>query len=73
MMDLNSLVVNGSGWTVGAAYGINDSNQIAGQGIIGGQYHALLLTPLPELSSWMTAALGLISLVFVRSRKVSAP
>jgi hypothetical protein len=45
-VSLNSLLdSSGAGWSVNAAYGINDSHQIAGQGLApNGQYHAILLT-----------------------------
>jgi uncharacterized membrane protein len=47
MANLNSLLdSSGTGWSVMAAYGINDSHQIVGQGLApNGQYHAILLTP----------------------------
>jgi probable HAF family extracellular repeat protein len=40
--DLNTLLPANSGWVLGEADGINDSQQIVGQGIINGQYHAFL-------------------------------
>lgn len=45
LQDLNSLVVNGSGWTLGSATGINTQGQICGYGTINGYSHAFLLTP----------------------------
>ncbi len=45
LTDLNSLISPTSGWTITAAYGINDSGQIAAIATNGqGQAHALLLT-----------------------------
>jgi probable HAF family extracellular repeat protein len=47
MVDLNTLIDPLSGWELLDAAGINDAGQITGQGLIGGQYHAYLLTPIP--------------------------
>jgi probable HAF family extracellular repeat protein len=43
--DLNDLIPPDSGWVLTMATGINDAGQIVGQGTIGGQTHAFLLTP----------------------------
>jgi probable HAF family extracellular repeat protein len=45
MVDLNELIPNGSPWLLQGAFGINDSGQIAGQGLIHGEVHAFLATP----------------------------
>src|SRR6478672_6626912 len=45
MVDLNSLIDPLSGWELLDAADINDAGQITGQGLIGGVYHAYLLTP----------------------------
>lgn len=46
MTDLNSLVdQSGTGWTLTEARAVNDSGQIAGVGLLGGQYHAFRLAP----------------------------
>jgi probable HAF family extracellular repeat protein len=66
MLDLNTLFHGGSGWTLTEANGINDNGQIAGQGIIGGQYHAFLLTQIPEPASAALLALAGLLLVFRR-------
>ena len=58
MTDLNTLIDPTSGWVLQTAQAINDSGQITGYGIIGGQTHAFLLTPIPEPSSVVLAALG---------------
>ena len=47
MVDLNTLIDPLSGWELLDASDINDAGQITGQGLIGGQYHAYLLTPVP--------------------------
>jgi probable HAF family extracellular repeat protein len=44
MVDLNSLIDPLSGWELLDASAINDAGQITGQGLIGGAYHAYLLT-----------------------------
>jgi probable HAF family extracellular repeat protein len=58
MLDINSLLVNASGYTVTDATGINDHGQITGTAMINGGLHAVLLTPtgteaVPEPSSWL--------------------
>jgi probable HAF family extracellular repeat protein len=44
MIDLNQLIPANSGWLLREAHGINDSGQIDGWGLLGGQAHAFLLT-----------------------------
>ena len=49
MQDLNNLITAGAGWTLRSAYAINTSGQIVGGGNnAAGQFHAFLLTPVPE-------------------------
>jgi choice-of-anchor C domain-containing protein len=49
MLDLNSLIAPGSGFTLMSASGISDTGYIAGVGMApDGQQHAFLLTPVPE-------------------------
>jgi uncharacterized protein (TIGR03437 family) len=45
MYDLNSQLVNGTGWQLSFATQINNAGQIAGTGLINGAQHAFLLTP----------------------------
>ena len=45
MVDLNTLLPNGSGWVLTSATGIDDLGEVVGFGTIGGQTHAFLLTP----------------------------
>jgi hypothetical protein len=58
MWDLNSQVTNISGWTeLTVAQAINDNGQITGFGTIGGQVHAMLLTPVgqsPGIAQWLS-------------------
>jgi probable HAF family extracellular repeat protein len=42
MVDLNTLIPSNSGWVLNDASGINDTQQIVGQGSINGQPHAFL-------------------------------
>jgi hypothetical protein len=51
-MDLNDLIDPRFGWELIQAIGINDAGQIVGQGRIGGETHAFLMTPVPEGSSF---------------------
>ena len=48
MVDLNALVVNGSGWWLSLAHDINDRGHIIGSGTYNGEGRAFLLTPLPS-------------------------
>lgn len=43
LWDLNSLLPEGSGWTLLEAYGINDSGQVVGAGLYEGERRAFLL------------------------------
>ncbi|MEI8194356.1 MAG: hypothetical protein WCI73_00450 [Phycisphaerae bacterium] len=53
MIDLNSVIEPSLGWTLDSANAINDVGQIVGYGLINGQTHAFLLTPVavPEPSA----------------------
>ena len=68
MRDLNSLIdpllINQfGGWGLETAYGINDRGQIAGSGVYRGNPTAFLLTPVPEPSSVILVALGVMGLL----------
>jgi probable HAF family extracellular repeat protein len=58
MYDLNDLVAPGSGWELIDAQDINASGQIVGNGLINGETHAFLLTPVPEPGSLTLILLG---------------
>jgi probable HAF family extracellular repeat protein len=45
MIDLNSLIPSGAGWQLLEAYGINNSGQIVGEGLLNGKSHAFRLDP----------------------------
>jgi probable HAF family extracellular repeat protein len=44
LKDLNKLIPAGSGWVLEQAFGINNTGQIAGTGMLKGQEHGFLLT-----------------------------
>jgi len=60
MKDLNNLIAADSGWALVSAEAINRRGQIVGFGVINGQTHAFLLTPLayywhnPNGGAWHT-------------------
>jgi probable HAF family extracellular repeat protein len=60
MYDMNALLIDAPGWTVTQLYGINDSNQVVGIGVLNGIEHAVLLTDPPppgaESSSSVTSS-----------------
>ncbi len=56
--NLNDLIPDGSGWTLGPAQGINNGAQIVGSGQFAGQARAYLLTPVPPTGP--TAPGGLV-------------
>jgi probable HAF family extracellular repeat protein len=73
MYDLNDLVVDGYGWTLETAWGINDSGQIIGAGTLNNQSHSFLLTPvqsaIPEPASIILCTTAfVVSLAFLRGR-----
>lgn len=45
MLDLNSLLEIGSGWTIDGAYGINDAGQILAEATHDGERYAVELNP----------------------------
>ena len=73
--DLNSLV-SASSWTLEGALAINDSGQIVGDAYnhTTGQEQAVLLTPVPEPSTFALLGVGAISLVAYawRRRRLAA-
>jgi probable HAF family extracellular repeat protein len=46
LKDLNALIPEGSGWQLVDANDISDGGQIVGRGLINGEMHAYVLTPI---------------------------
>ena len=79
LFNLNTLVSNGTGWTLENAFGINDAGQIVGDGLINGETHAFLLTPTlvtatatPEPDARLVFGFGALMVgcaVFLRRRR----
>jgi hypothetical protein len=76
MYDINSLLIDDPGWQVTQLFGINDSNQVVGVGILNGVEHAVLLTDppapdvatAPEPATWICMAGGLGAVIFLKNR-----
>ncbi len=59
MVDLNTLIDPLSGWELTNGLAINDAGQIVANGTnFDGYTHAILLTPVPEPSTFILAVLG---------------
>ena len=58
LFDLNTLLSasDSASWVLTSATGINDRDQIAGQGYINGQLHGFLLTPVPGSEGFFPSA-----------------
>lgn len=69
MVDLNDLIVNDD-WLLLSAADINDHGQIVGQGVINGQTHAYLLTPVPEPSTFLLSGVGIMGLLIWRKKSI---
>jgi probable HAF family extracellular repeat protein len=83
MYDINSLLIDAPGWQVTALYGINNSNQLVGVGILNGVEHAVLLTDppvpasdisvaTPEPAAWVCTISGLAVFLLRKSLTRSA-
>lgn len=71
LLDLNSLLPIGSGWTIDGAYGVNDAGQILAVATHNGQRFAVDLAPTlatPEPSSVALLLLGLLTATSLRRR-----
>lgn len=63
VLDLNSLLPGGSGWTLRSAEGINASGDIVGYGAFNGATRAFKLQAVPEPATLAALGLGLAALV----------
>ena len=63
MVDLNNLIDPSSGWVLTNGGDINNKGQIACSGSNGSEYHALLLTPTPEPSTFALLGAGAGALI----------
>lgn len=83
MYDINSLLIDAPGWQVTALYGINNSNQAVGVGVLNGVEHAVLLTDppaptsdtsvaTPEPAAWICTISGLAVFLFRKRSTRSA-
>ena len=68
MRDLTTLIDPSQGWELNTITDINDAGQMTGYGNRNGESHALLLTPVPEPSTMVLAACGLLVPLAVRRR-----
>jgi probable HAF family extracellular repeat protein len=59
MVDLNNRIPNNPGWDLNFATAINDSGKIVGAGMVGGQMHAFLLTPIEHTLTITSGPLGM--------------
>jgi len=69
MTDLNTLIDQTSGWLLQSATAINEAGQIVGDGVIGGQAHAFLLTAVPEPATLVLFGMAAISLLACARRR----
>ncbi|MBK8754646.1 MAG: PEP-CTERM sorting domain-containing protein [Candidatus Competibacteraceae bacterium] len=68
---MNSLLSTGSDWILHGASAINNAGQIIGDGIINGQQHAFLMSPIPEPTTFFLLGVGFVGLSFCwRSKNV---
>lgn len=70
MIDLNDLLAENSDWTaLISANDINNRGEVVGQGLINGEYHAFLLTPVPTPAAGWLFSSGIFCLIGLARRK----
>jgi probable HAF family extracellular repeat protein len=71
MVDLNTLIGPGSGWTLESAESINDGGQIVGYGLLDGVQHAFLLQPaaVPEPAAMLMVPVAIAALIGRRKKR----
>jgi probable HAF family extracellular repeat protein len=70
MYDLNDLVQLPPHCELKEAWDINDSGQIVGRAVIGGQTQGFVLTPIPEPSTLMLIVIGTVILITYNLRRL---
>jgi probable HAF family extracellular repeat protein len=75
MLDLNSLIAPGSGFTLTAASGISDTGYITGVAVTSQDLfeHAFLLTPVPEPCGLVLLGTGAVGLLGYTVRRRARP
>jgi uncharacterized membrane protein len=66
--DLDKDIVPNSGWSLFGASGINNAGQIVGSGLLDGQQHGFLLTPVPEPKPIVLVLFALIAVAGVSAK-----
>ncbi|MBS0587039.1 MAG: DUF3466 family protein [Proteobacteria bacterium] len=70
LTDLNTLLPLGSNWSLIHARSINDAGQIAGEGFLNGEFHAFLLSPVPEPKIYAMLLVGLGLVYYCAYRRI---
>lgn len=72
MLDLNTMTNLPSGWILTNAVGINDAGSIAASATYGGLSYAVVLTAIPEPSTYvaLVGGLALLSVVAIKRRNL---
>lgn len=68
-IDLNTLLPANANWQLTNGADINDYGQIAGAGFFNGEYHAFLLSPVPETAASVLLTFGLTLLIVIMRRQ----
>ena len=58
-INLNNVLINGDGWMLTTARGINEAGQIVGMGSLNGATHGFLLTPTPAPAAILLGIVGI--------------